>query len=74
MSNQENQGEGNREAARDYNERTRDFVNSERGREAADGDHGGDDAEGREAREEAEARAAEKDPAVARDYDRPACD
>lgn len=61
-----NQGEGNREAAREYEERSREFVQShdveKEAREA-----GRDD----QAEEKGKARAKEHDPQVHRDYSKP---
>ncbi|MBI4697234.1 MAG: hypothetical protein HY749_24780 [Gammaproteobacteria bacterium] len=64
-----NQGEGNRDAAQQYNEAQRAFVSSERGREAIR--HAGDlDDDARRAAEAAErkgrAHAKDEDPAVTR--------
>lgn len=65
----ENQGEGNREAAKQYNDAQHAFVNSERGREEIR--HAGDlDDDARRAAEDAEregrAHAKDEDPAVTR--------
>lgn len=66
---QKNQGEGDRESARRYNEAQQDFVNSPRGREAIE-DAGDVDPDELEELEDAEetglARAKEEDPAVLR--------
>lgn len=66
-----NQGEGDRESARRYNEDTREFVESGRVDEAAERARDQDPEEAREAEEAGLERAREKDPAVHRDYDRP---
>jgi hypothetical protein len=68
----ENQGEGNREAARQYNEAQREFVREGKVDEQATDRSNMSEAERREAeRAEAEgkAHAKEKDPNVVRDYD-----
>jgi hypothetical protein len=68
------QGEGDKAAARDYNEATRQFVESGRVEDAA-GRAGDQDAKEAERAEEAGLeRAKEKDPAVHRDYHKPADD
>ncbi|MEQ8660005.1 MAG: hypothetical protein RLW62_04250 [Gammaproteobacteria bacterium] len=68
----DNQGEGNREAAREYNEAQREFVREGKVEEQATDRREMSEAERREA-EQAEAagkaRAREKDPNVVRDYD-----
>lgn len=61
-----NQGEGDRESAREYNERTREFVESGKVDEAARDTREDLDAE-RKGRE----RAKELDPEVHRDYSKP---
>ena len=67
----DNQGEGNREAGRNYNRATREFVKSgqveEKARAAADVDPADKD-ELRRAEEKGKARAKEEDPAINRDY------
>lgn len=66
---QKNQGEGDPESARRYNEAQQDFVNSPRGRAAIDdaGDVDPDELEDLEdAEQEGLARAKEEDPAVLR--------
>jgi hypothetical protein len=72
--NQANQGEGNRQAARRYDEATREHIRSNDVEQEAR-DAAGQDAE-EAARSEAEgrARAKEKDPEVARDYSKPSKD
>lgn len=66
-----NQGEGDRESARRYNEDTREYVESgkvdEAARDAGDQDPGEAESAERAGRE----RAREVDPAVHRDYDKP---
>lgn len=65
-----NQGEGNREAARNYNEATRDFVKSgqvdEQARDAAEIDKT-EKIDLEKAEQEGRSRAKEEDPAVKRD-------
>lgn len=61
-----NQGEGDREAARHYEEKTKDFVESGKVRPAAE--RAKDDPEAERAGQE---RAKEFDPDVHRDYDKP---
>jgi hypothetical protein len=68
-----NQGEGDREAARRFNEKSEAFIDSEEGKRAID--EGTDLSEGEQQeaeRKEREAlkRAREKDPQVSRDYSR----
>lgn len=71
----ENQGEGDKEAAREYNEATREFVESGKVEEAAERAGGGHDpAEAGSAEQAGLERAKEKDPAVHRDYEKPAED
>jgi hypothetical protein len=71
--NNQNQGEGDREAARRFNEQEKQFTESKKGEKAIrEGTHLSE-AEAREAeRKEAEGRqrAKEKDPQVVRDYKR----
>lgn len=75
MSNPKNQGEGDRESARRYNEKSRDFVESDKGKAAAKKpDHSGRNSreELKKAEEDAVARAKENDPEALRDYSKPA--
>lgn len=75
MSNPKNQGEGDRESARRYNEKTHDFVKTEKGKAAAKKpDHSGRNSakELQKAEEDAVARAKENDPEALRDYSKPA--
>jgi hypothetical protein len=65
------QGEGDKEAAREYNEATREFVESGKVDEAAERARGQDPREAERAEREGEERAKEKDPAVRRDYRKP---
>lgn len=69
---QDNQGEGNREAARQYNEETREFAESGKVDEAAEKASEQDPGEAEAAERAGEERAKEKDPEVVRDYDKPA--
>lgn len=67
-----NQGEGNREAARQYNEAQREFVREGKVEEQAADRSQLTESERRDAERaetEGEARAKEKDPNVVRDYD-----
>jgi hypothetical protein len=70
MTEQKNQGEGNREAARRYNEATRDFVKSgkveKKAQEAKRAVEGKEGEELRKAEAEGKARAKEFDPQVKR--------
>ncbi len=68
---QDNQGEGNREAAREYNEETREFVESGKVDEAAEKASEQDPGEAEAAERAGEERAREKDPEVVRDYRKP---
>lgn len=68
------QGEGNKEAAREYNEATRKFVESGRVEEAAEQAKGQDPSEAERAEQAGIERAKEKDPAVHREYDKPTKD
>jgi len=78
MSNQNqtqtNQGEGDREAARRYNEATREHARSadveQEARDAAEQDPG----EAAQSEAEGRARARENDPEVTRNYTRPSQD
>lgn len=67
----EQPGEGNREADREYRERTRDFVESGKVDEAAERAREQDPQEGERAEEEGLERAKEVDPEVHREYDKP---
>ena len=73
-ANDKNQVEGNREAARQYNEATRDFVKSgkfeEKAREAKEID-ASEQAELEKAEEAGKSHAKEEDPEVHRDYSKP---
>lgn len=71
----QNQGEGNREAARHYNEKTQEFVKSGQVEEAAQKAITMSEQEKREAEQAEEigkARARELDPEEQRDYSKPA--
>lgn len=68
------QGEGDKEAAREYNEATRAFVESGKVDEAAERAGEQDPAEAKQAEKAGEERAKEKDPAVHREYDKPTKD
>ncbi len=70
----ENQGEGDRESARQYNEDTREFVESGRVDEAARNAHEQDPTEAEDAEEAGRDRAKEQDPSVHRDYEKPTRD
>ena len=65
------QGEGDREADRNYRKRTEEFVESGRVDEAAKKAGKQDPEEARKAEEEGRRRAKEMDPEVHRDYDKP---
>ena len=66
-----NQGEGDRESARKYNEATREFVESGKLKEKQ-GEAAGQDATEAEVTERiGRERAREEDPEVKRDYDKP---
>lgn len=67
-----NQGEGNREAAEEYNEKTREFVESGKGDDAPDPAE--QPQESREAEEKGKSHAKELDPEVHREYDKPVKD
>ena len=68
-----NQGEGNRDAAEQYNEATREFAKSGKVKEAAE--RATEDPQGSEQAEEAgKSRAKELDPDVHRNYDKPTRD
>jgi hypothetical protein len=66
-----NQGEGDRESAERYNEKTQEFVESGKVDEAARRAGEGDPEEMRKAEEAGKKRAKELDPAVERDYSKP---
>jgi hypothetical protein len=68
------QGEGDKEAAREYNEATREFVESGKVEEAAKRAADQDPTEAERAEEAGLERAKEKDPSVHRDYHKPAKD
>jgi hypothetical protein len=68
------QGEGDKEAAREYSEATREFVESGKVDEAAKEAGRQDPREADAAERAGKERAKEKDPAVHRDYRRPADD
>jgi hypothetical protein len=66
-----NQGEGNREAAREYNEQTREFVRSGKVEDAARQAGEQDPEEARQSEREGLEHAKEEDPEVSRDYGQP---
>ncbi len=66
-----NQGEGDRESARRYNESTQEFVESGKVDEAARKAGEGDKQEMERAEQLGKDRAKELDPAVDRDYSKP---
>lgn len=66
-----NQGEGDRESARQYNEETREFVESGKVDEAAERARDQDPDEADEAEKAGLEKAKEKDPQVHREYDKP---
>lgn len=66
-----NQGEGDRESARRYNEKTQKFVESGKVDEAARRAGKGDNEELERAEQIGRDRAKELDPAVDRDYSKP---
>ena len=66
-----NQGEGDREAARRYNQDQREFVESGKVQQAAEQAAGQDPAEAEAAEEAGKQRAREFDPAETRDYRKP---
>jgi hypothetical protein len=75
MSNVKNQGEGDRESARRYNEKTQKFVQSKKGKESTrkvdhSGRHSSDELQ--KAEDDAVARVKENDPRALRDYSKPA--
>lgn len=65
------QGEGDKEAAREYNRATQEFVESGRVEEAAEQARDQDPGEAESAEQAGRERAKEKDPAVHRDYGKP---
>lgn len=67
----ENQGEGDREAAKHYNEATREFVKSGKVDRAAERAAEQDPQEAERSERAGRERAKEEDPAVHRDYDKP---
>lgn len=67
-----NQGEGDRESARRYNEAVRETTKSGKVERREGERRASDDPELREAEEKGKERARERDPAVSRDYDKPA--
>ncbi len=69
--NPRNQGEGDRESARRYNEKTQKFVKSGKVDEAARRAGKGDKQEMERAEQAGKDRAKELDPAVDRDYSKP---
>lgn len=66
------QGEGDRESAEEYNERTREFVESGKVDKAQPGGEAGPEDE--RAEETGKSRAKEVDPEVHRDYEKPTKD
>lgn len=66
-----NQGEGDREAARRYNQDQREFVESGKVEEAAEQAKGQDPAEAEAAEKAGKDRAKEFDPEETRDYRKP---
>ncbi len=66
-----NQGEGDRESAKRYNENTREYVKSGKVEKAAREAGKGDPEEMEQAEKAGEERAKELDPAVDRDYSKP---
>ena len=67
----DNQGEGDREAAKRYNEATREFVKAGKVDDAAERASEQDPKEAERSEEAGKQRAREEDPAVHRDYDKP---
>ena len=67
-SSGKNQGEGDRESAKRYNEATQDFVKSGKVKKAAQRAKGQDPQEARDSEREGKRHAKEEDPAVKRDY------
>lgn len=70
-SSDENQGEGDRESAKRYNEATRKFVESGKVDEAARKAAGQDPTEAKKSERKGRERAKEVDPAVHREYEKP---
>jgi len=68
------QGEGDKEAARHYDEKTREFVESGKVGEAAEKAAEQDPAEAESAEQAGRERSKEQDPAVHRDYHKPTRD
>ena len=66
-----NQGEGDRDAARRYNQDQREFVESGKVKQAAEQAKGQDPAEAEAAEKAGKERAKELDPAEKRDYRKP---
>lgn len=66
------QGEGDRESAQKYNEKTREFVESDKMDEADPSGQSPEEADEAEARGKSKAK--EYDPEVHRDYDKPTRD
>ena len=74
MAPTKNQGEGDKDSARRFNEKSQQFVKSDKGREAAkQHDHSGKSSarELEKAEREAGKRAKEQDAETVRDYSRP---
>lgn len=74
MSRNKNQGEGDKESARRFNEKSQEFVKSQKGREAAkNADHRGKNStkDLEKAERDAGARAKEQDAETVRDYSKP---
>jgi hypothetical protein len=69
--NPKNQGEGDRESAKRYNEKTQEYVESGKVDEAAKKAGEGDPKELQQAEKAGKERAKEFDPAVERDYSKP---
>ena len=75
MQKGKNQGEGDRESARRYNEKTKKFVQSQKGKASvkkADHSGGNTPKELKKAEKDALARVKENDPEALRDYKKPA--
>lgn len=75
MSKGKNQGEGDRDSARRYNDKSRQFAQSDKGKESVkktdhSGRHSSDELKKAEA--DAVARVKENDPEALRDYSKPA--
>jgi len=69
--NPKNQGEGDRESAKRYNENTQEYVESGKVEEAARKAGKGDPEDMAKAEKAGEKRAKELDPAIDRDYSKP---